>query len=79
MDGARIVQQMVDIIVSGLTSFGTGIAQGVTNFAQALAITGTGNDAQLSVYFVLVLAMAGLAIAISLTTRIFTWLSSLGN
>lgn len=73
--GAEVVTDIVSILVSGLTTLGTGIGSGVANFAQALAFDGDG----LSVYFVLVLAFAGVSLAVGLTTKIFDWLSSLGN
>lgn len=83
MSGVEVVQEIVDILVAGITNLGTGIASGVANFAQSLAFTtvGTGSDAhqELSIYFVLVLVFAGVALAIGLTRLIFNWLSSLGN
>lgn len=79
MTGAEIVGDIVDILVAGLTELGTGIGAGISNFAQALAFTGTGENQTLSVYFVLVLVFGGVALAIGLTTKIFNWLSTLGN
>lgn len=76
---SNIVTEIVNILVEGLTAMGTGIGSAVSNFAQALAFQGTGENQSLSVYFVLVLAFAGVSLAIGLTTRIFLWLSSLGN
>lgn len=79
MTGANIVTEIVNILVSGLTSLGTGIGSGIANFASSLAFQGTGDQQTLSVYFVLVLVFAGVSLAIGLTTKIFNWLSSLGN
>lgn len=79
MTGANIVAEIVNILVSGLTSLGTGIGSGIANFASSLAFQGTGDQQTLSVYFVLVLVFAGVSLAIGLTTKIFNWLSSLGN
>lgn len=79
MAATEIVSEIVEILVAGLTELGTGIGSGIANFAQSLAFSGTGENQTLSVYFVLVLVFAGVALAIGLTTRIFTWLSSLGN
>ena len=76
---ANIVTDIVGILTQGLTAMGTAIGGGISNFAQALAFTGTGNDQTMSVYFTLVLAFAGVSLAIGLTTRVFLWLSSLGN
>lgn len=79
MTGLQIVDAIVSILVEGLISLGTGIGQGVANAVQALAFTGTGENQQLSVFFIMVVVFAGVALAIGLTTRVFTWLESLGN
>lgn len=78
MDGVAIVTQIVQILVAGITQLGTGIGEGVSNFATALAFTGTGENRTLSVYFVLVIVFAGVSLAIGLTRLIFGWLESLG-
>lgn len=79
MTGVNIVTEIVEILVAGLTQLGTGIGSGIANFATALAFSGTGENQTLSVYFVLVIVFAGVALAVGLTTRIFNWLSSLGG
>ena len=79
MTPAEIVQEIVEILVAGITQLGSGIGSGIQSFATALAFQGTGENQTLSVYFILVLVFAGIALAVGLTTRIFTWLSSLGN
>lgn len=82
MTGVDIVQDIVEILSAGITSLGTAIGSGISNFAQALAFqtVGTGADAhqELSVYFVLVIVFAGVSLAIGLTRLIFMWLESLG-
>lgn len=82
MSGTEIVSDIVEILVAGITQLGTGIGQGISNFAQALAFTTTGEGSSattsLSVYFVLVIVFAGVSLAIGLTRLIFMWLESLG-
>lgn len=78
MSGTAIVTEIVNILVAGITQLGTGIGAGISNFAQALAFTGTGESQTLSVYFVLVIVFAGVSLAIGLTRLIFMWLESLG-
>lgn len=82
MSGTQIVHDIVEILVAGITELGTGIGQGISNFAQALAFTTTGEGSSattsLSVYFVLVIVFAGVSLAIGLTRLIFMWLESLG-
>lgn len=63
MSGTAIVTEIVQILVAGITQLGTGIGAGISNFAQALAFTGTGSDQTLSVYFVLVIVFAGVSLA----------------
>lgn len=79
MTGTEIVNEIVGIITSGITNFATGLGSGIQAFAKALAFEGEGEAQKLSVYFILVLVFAGVALTIGLTTRIFMWLSSLGN
>lgn len=83
MTGIQIVQDIVEILVAGLTELGSGLGAGISNFVQSLAFTTTGEGSSavtsLSVYFVLVIVFGGVALAIGLTTKIFNWLSNLGN
>ena len=79
MQPTAIVSEIVSILTAGIAGMAQGIGAGVNTFATSLAFTGTGNDQTLSIYFVLVLVFAGVALAVGITTRIFSWLSSLGN
>lgn len=63
MSGTQIVTEIVNILVAGITQLGTGIGAGISNFAQALAFSGTGENQTLSVYFVLVIVFAGVSLA----------------
>lgn len=79
MTGVEIVQEIVEILVSGITQLGQGLGEGISSFVTALAFTGTGENQQLSVYFIMVCVFGGIALAVGLTTKIFNWLSNLGN
>ena len=79
MTGLEIVQEVVSILVAGITQLGQGIGSGISAFATALAFQGTGENQTLSVYFILVCVFGGIALAVGLTTKIFNWLSNLGN
>ena len=79
---ATVLQEFISILVSGIVSLAEGIAAGVVAMAKALflevdatthAVTG------LSVFGGIVAIFAGLALAISITTRVYTWVTSLGN
>ena len=79
MTPAEIVSEIVTILTSGITTFAQALGGGISQFAQSLAFTGTGENQTLSIYFVLVLVFAGVSLVISLTRRIFDWLSTLGG
>lgn len=81
MSGVEIVQEMVEILVAGITQLGAGIGAGVNDFVQALALTTTGEGSSatttMSVFLVFTLVFCAISLAIGLTRHIFGWLSSL--
>lgn len=83
MTPSAIVSQIVEILTSGLTAFAQGIGGGIQAAVQNMffTTTGTGNDAttSLSIYAIMVLVFAGVALATGLTRLIFNWLGSLGG
>lgn len=81
---ATVLQEFVSILVGGISSLAQGIAAGIVEMAKALfletsesqgVVTVTG----LSIFGGLVAIFAGLALAIGITTRVYTWVTSLGN
>lgn len=77
---ATVLQEFISILVSGITSLATGIAGGVVAMAKALFLEETAGEVTgLSVFGGIVAIFAGLGLAISLTTRVYTWVTSLGN
>lgn len=74
-----ILTEIINIIVSGLTSYGQGIGGALSSIATAMFIDNTGSSPALSVFGGLVCVFAGLALAIGITRLVFGWLSSLGN
>lgn len=78
---ATVLEQFVQILVGGIVQLGTGIASGVTNMAKALflEVSEQGAVTGLSVFGGIVAIFAGLALATAITTRVFTWITSLGN
>lgn len=79
---AEVLKQFVEILVSGIVSLAEGIAGGVVAMAKALFLetsAETGAVSGLSVFGGIVAIFAGLALAISITTRVYTWVTSLGN
>lgn len=76
-----VLQSFVELLVGGIESLATGIASGVSKMATALFLETSEQGAVtgLSVYGGIVAIFAGVALAIAITTRVFTWITSLGN
>lgn len=79
MTPTQIIEQIVSILVAGLTSFATGIGNGISQAVQSMFFVGTGESQQLSIYAIMVLVFGGVALATGLTRLIFNWLGSLGG
>lgn len=83
---ATVLQEFVNILVGGISSLAQGIASGIVEMAKALfldvsvdATTHVETVTGLSIFGGLVAIFAGLALAIGITTRVYTWVTSLGN
>lgn len=83
MTGIAVVEQIVGILVSGITGLASGIGTGVQSLVNALwfTTTGTGSDAvtTMSVFAVMVCVFAAIGLAVGLSRLIFNWLGSLGG
>lgn len=80
MTGENLVTEIVKIIVSGITEMGKGIGAGISGAVEAMAFTaGTGDTKTLSVWFIVVLAFAGISLAVGLTRLVYTFLTTLGK
>ena len=79
---ANVLQEFVQLLVSGISDLATGIANGVATMAEALFLktnASTGAVEGLSVFGGIVAIFAGLALAVGITTKVYTWITSLGN
>lgn len=79
---AQVLSEFIQILVSGIVDLATGIAGGVVAMAKALFLevnAETGAVTGLSVFGGIVAIFAGLALATGITTRVYTWVTSLGN
>lgn len=79
MSGTELVTQIVQIIVSGITEMGKGIGAGISGAVQAMAFTTSGESTTMSVWFIVVLAFAGISLAVGLTRLVYTFLTTLGK
>ena len=78
----EVLGEFIEILVSGITQLAEGIASGVVAMAQALFLktnATSGAVEGLSVFGGIVAIFAGLALAVSITTKVYTWVTSLGN
>lgn len=78
---ASVLTEFIGILVGGITQLATGIATGVAAMAQALflEVSEAGAVTGLSMFGGIVAIFAGLGLAVSITTRVYTWVTSLGN
>lgn len=76
----EVLGDFVEILVGGIADLGSGIASGVANMAEKLFITTSAGGAMgLSTFGGIVAIFAGIALAIAITTKVYTWVTSLGN
>lgn len=75
-----VLTEFMSILTGGIVSLGQGIANGVTSMASALFLEETeGVVTGLSAFGGIVAIFAGIALAVAITTRVYTWVTSLGN
>lgn len=74
--------QFIQILIGGIVDLAKGIAEGVATMASSLLleVNATTNAVEgLSVFGGIVALFAGIALAITLTTRVYLWITSLGK
>ena len=78
MTGTALVTEIVGILVSGITGIAQGIGAGLSDLAQAIFFTTTGETQSLSVMGILIICFAGIALAIGLSRWVLNFLTSMG-
>lgn len=79
---STVLSEFVQILVGGISQLAQGIAAGVAEMAQALFLkvdSSTGAATGLSMFGGIVAIFAGLSLAVAITTKVYTWITSLGN
>lgn len=73
--------QLVSLLVSGITTLAEGIATGVASMAKALFLetSEAGAVTGLSVFGGVIGIFAAISLAVGITTKVYTWITSLGN
>ena len=79
MTGVEILQEIITILVGGISGIAQGIGSGLSTLATSIFLTGTGENQTLSTFGVLVVVFAGISLAIGLSRLVVRWISSLGG
>lgn len=74
-----LIQEIIGIMVAGITGLATGLGEGIQTMATSLFIDSTGETTSLSVFGGLVVVFAGISLAIGLTLKVFNYVTSLGS
>lgn len=74
-----LLQEMISILVGGITGIAEGIGTGLQSLVENLFLTGTGETLALSTFGGITLVFAGIALAIGLSRFVVNFLTSLGN
>ena len=72
-----ILNQIIEILVAGITGIATGVGSGLTTLAQSIFLGAEAGT--LSVFGGLVVVFAGISLAIGLCRWVVDWVTSLGS
>lgn len=79
MTGSAVVTQIVEILVSGITGVATGVGAGLSTLAESIFFASSGDGKTLSTMGILIVAFAGISLAIGLCRWVLNFLTSLGS
>ena len=79
MDGTKIVEDIVEILVAGIEKMAAGIGSGVSHLVSNLALSGTGESQTLSTFAIFVAVFGGISLCVGLGRKILSWIGSLGG
>lgn len=79
MTGVQILQAIIEILVGGITQVSKGIGAGLSDLAQSIFLTGTGETQALSTFGVLIVCFAGISLAVGLCRWVVNFVTSLGS
>ena len=72
-----ILQQIIEILIAGITGIASGVGSGLTTLAQSIFLGAEAGT--LSVFGGLVVVFAGISLAIGLCRWVVGWITSLGS
>lgn len=73
-----ILQEIVQLLVSGITQFATGFGSGLGQLVTSIFIDGTGETQALSTMGGLIVVFAGISLTIGLSRWVLNFVTSLG-
>lgn len=79
MTGVQILQEIIKILVGGITEVAKGIGAGLSELATSIFLTGTGEAQTLSTFGVLIVCFAGISLAVGLCRWVVNFVTSLGS
>lgn len=74
-----LLQEIIEILVGGITGIASGIGSGLTELAKSIFVTTSGETTTLSIFGGLVVVFAGISLAIGLCRWVVDWVTSLGS
>lgn len=75
----EVLQEIINILVSGISQVATGIGSGLTALVQNIfLVSGTEGGYELSVFGGVVIVFAGISLAIGLCRWVMSFITSLG-
>lgn len=74
-----VLNEIVSILVGGITSMASGIGSGLNAMAESLFVNTTGTTPTLTTFGGIVAIFGGIALAVGLTTLVTRWVMSLGG
>lgn len=77
---SNILNEIIQLLVGGISGMAEGLAAGINQYVTDLFITTSeGGAMSLSTFGGMVAIFGGIALAVGITRRIFSWLVSLGG
>lgn len=76
-----VLSELITLLTGGVVGMATGIGSGLQSLASNifLKVSETGDPTGLSIVGGLVGVFGGIALSVGLSTKLFNWLTSLGN
>lgn len=76
---SSILQEIISLLVGGITGIATGIGGGLSELVQQIFIDSAGDTHKLSIFGGVIVVFAGVSLAIGLSRWVVNWVTSLGS